>query len=109
MDVSVSDAFFQHCSPLSPVSPVTACAILRLVYFFLFFFFFNDPAPPEISPFPLHDALPISTQANRMPIIGLNPKALVGIPWRVAFALQADRSEEHTSELQSRLHLVCRL
>src|SRR2546430_486335 len=24
------------------------------------FFFFNDPAPPEISPFPLHDALPIS-------------------------------------------------
>src|ERR1039457_2194351 len=26
---------------------------------FLFFFFFNDTAPPEISPFPLHDALPI--------------------------------------------------
>src|SRR2546428_11415141 len=30
------------------------------VYIFFFFFFFNDPAPTEISPFPLHDALPIS-------------------------------------------------
>src|SRR2546428_11507768 len=26
---------------------------------FFFFFFFNDPAPTEISPFPLHAALPI--------------------------------------------------
>lgn len=31
------------------------------------------------------------TQPNRMPIDGLKPKDLVGIPWRVAFALQADR------------------
>ena len=30
------------------------------------------------------------TQPNRMPIPGLKPKDLVGIPWRVAFALQAD-------------------
>lgn len=30
------------------------------------------------------------TQPNRMPIHGLKPKDLVGIPWRVAFALQAD-------------------
>src|SRR2546428_3367571 len=29
------------------------------VYIFFFFFFFNDPAPTEISPFPLHAALPI--------------------------------------------------
>ena len=29
-------------------------------------------------------------QPNRMPIAGLKPKDLVGIPWRVAFALQAD-------------------
>src|SRR2546426_6968583 len=44
--------------------------ILLVVYFsiaapyvsgFICFFFFNDPAPPEISPLPLHDALPIST------------------------------------------------
>jgi DNA modification methylase len=30
------------------------------------------------------------TQPNRMPISGLKPKDLVGMPWRVAFALQAD-------------------
>src|SRR3989454_10160588 len=30
---------------------------LRLSFFF--FFFFNDPAPPEFSPLPLHDPLPI--------------------------------------------------
>jgi len=30
------------------------------------------------------------TQPNRMPIVGLKPKDLVGIPWRLAFALQAD-------------------
>lgn len=37
-------------------------------------------------------ALPIGpmTQANRMPIEGLKPKDLVGMPWRIAFALQAD-------------------
>jgi len=32
----------------------------------------------------------INTQPNRMPIPGLKPKDLVGIPWRVAFALQVD-------------------
>jgi len=37
-------------------------------------------------------AIPLgpNTQPNRMPIAGLKPKDLVGIPWRVAFALQAD-------------------
>ncbi len=37
-------------------------------------------------------AIPLgpTTQPNRMPIAGLKPKDLVGIPWRVAFALQAD-------------------
>jgi DNA modification methylase len=30
------------------------------------------------------------TQPNRMPLPGLKPKDLIGIPWRVAFALQAD-------------------
>jgi DNA modification methylase len=31
-----------------------------------------------------------ATQPNRLPLVGLQPKNLVGIPWRVAFALQAD-------------------
>jgi DNA modification methylase len=37
-------------------------------------------------------AIPVGpgTQPNRMPIPGLKPKDLVGIPWRVAFALQDD-------------------
>jgi DNA modification methylase len=35
-------------------------------------------------------ALGPMTQPNRLPIHGLKPKDLVGIPWRVAFALQAD-------------------
>src|SRR2546429_8431315 len=34
--------------------------ILTLTHLLLFFFFFNDPATTEISPLPLHDALPIS-------------------------------------------------
>src|SRR5258705_6995756 len=32
---------------------------LLLLFSFFFFFFFNDPAPPEIYPLSLHDALPI--------------------------------------------------
>src|SRR5256885_15050480 len=39
---------------------------LRLTSFFSFFFF-NDPAPPEISPLPLPDALPISAGARPQP------------------------------------------
>ena len=41
----------------------------------------SDPKSKAIGP---------QTQPNRMPIAGLKPKDLVGIPWRVAFALQAD-------------------
>src|SRR6266571_9487549 len=62
-----------------------------------FFFFFNDTATTEIYTLSLHDALPISLRrhcaaapASRCP----------RRPWR---------SEEHTSELQSHVNLVCRL
>src|SRR5712675_3660196 len=65
--------------------------------FFFFFFFFNDTATTEIYTLSLHDALPISHRAPRP--AGLRPEG------RHANG----RSEEHTSELQSRLHLVCRL
>src|SRR2546422_7953708 len=70
---------------------------------FFFFFFFNDTATTEIYTLSLHDALPISVRIpsdNSFPHQG-------GQPQDVAAA--AMRSEEHTSELQSRLHLVCRL
>src|SRR2546422_7545370 len=75
------------------------------------FFFFNDTATTEIYTLSLHDALPISCCAKRrlrLEYVALpNEKsACIGVhPW----LNPAVRSEEHTSELQSRLHLVCRL
>src|SRR5256885_16745941 len=68
-----------------------------------FFFFFNDTAPPEISPLPLHAALPISWPSRRKrPSFSFPPVSSAGVPSRT-------RSEEHTSELQSPCNLVCRL
>src|ERR1041385_9570387 len=64
------------------------------------FFFFNDTATTEIYTLSLHDALPIWESAA-MPAW---PKSLCTFG-----AGLLTRSEEHTSELQSRLHLVCRL
>src|SRR2546429_3809286 len=62
------------------------------------YFFFNDPATTEIYTLSLHDALPIlSPWVARCRVT----------PWGASTG--RPRSEEHTSELQSRLHLVCRL
>src|SRR2546422_10638210 len=74
---------------------------------FVFFFFFNDTATTEIYTLSLHDALPISPRRGLRGGRGWPvPHGLpVGAPVRAPRA----RSEEHTSELQSRLHLVCRL
>src|SRR5216684_8784675 len=72
---------------------------------FLFFFFFNDTATTEIYTLSLHDALPIYAGGR----IDAQVQA-AGARERQALAqYQLARSEEHTSELQSRLHLVCRL
>src|SRR6185369_18099341 len=65
----------------------------------LFFFFFNDTATTEIYTLSLHDALPISSRRwPRLP-------GGAGSSW----GSRSWRSEEHTSELQSHLNLVCRL
>src|SRR5256885_7107782 len=71
---------------------------------FFFFFFFNDTATTEIYTLSLHDALPIC------PVHG-NVQVVAGQQLhQAAFGqLRADRSEEHTSELQSPCNLVCRL
>src|SRR2546428_6484637 len=66
-------------------------------------FFFNDTATTEIYTLSLHDALPISEDP-----IGRGRKA-PGLPNGVGDATGQTRSEEHTSELQSRSDLVCRL
>src|SRR2546422_5005351 len=92
---------------------------LRLYRFFLFhfFFFFNDTATTEIYTLSLHDALPIcagwlactplarSGEARATP----HPPKGGAREHSTAGGALAPRSEEHTSELQSRLHLVCRL
>src|SRR2546422_2163379 len=83
-----------------------------------FFFFFNDTATTEIYTLSLHDALPISSGGRSCRRCS---KARAGV-WRctagraargrsraTSSRSHAGRSEEHTSELQSRLHLVCRL
>src|SRR5690349_23304653 len=78
-------------------------------YFLLFhFFFFNDTATTEIYTLSLHDALPICP-ASRLPrrAAARSPRAPPGHPTRMS--RRAPRSEEHTSELQSRRDLVCRL
>src|SRR3712207_9101908 len=83
------------------------------------FFFFNDTATTEIYTLSLHDALPIShfpqdrsrvlDTATTLP---LDPDDLSRLR-RALAELDPDdpdiRSEEHTSELQSRQYLVCRL
>src|SRR3990167_7095264 len=69
------------------------------------FFFLNDPAPTEIYPLSLHDALPIS-QLRSSPIAACS--ASERARWVVVDGWQA-RSEEHTSELQSQSNLVFRL
>src|SRR6266702_8180015 len=68
---------------------------------FILFFFFNDTANTEIYTLSLHDALPIWVATPTLPAVLL--------PTRVATLASCSRSEEHTSELQSRGHLVCRL
>src|SRR5712675_3574324 len=73
--------------------------------FISLFFFFNDTATTEIYTLSLHDALPISELMTVLLILGvMDLRAMAA----VTTAITA-RSEEHTSELQSRLHLVCRL
>src|SRR2546430_8183178 len=72
-----------------------------------FFFFFNDTATTEIYTLSLHDALPIS-QAPQAKSFGLIPGLNERSPSPIS-PLRTNRSEEHTSELQSQSNLVCRL
>src|SRR5258707_3457850 len=90
---------------------------------FFSFFFFNDTATTEIYTLSLHDALPISRA--RYARVARPPRRPTGHPTHRAAAqlvrgdglaygadvvlLALHRSEEHTSELQSRQYLVCRL
>src|SRR5260370_11232971 len=90
------------------------------------FFFFNDTATTEIYTLSLHDALPIGVLEVKIQLVpphrprwahhprrAYHPRRTVhqaGTGWFGAAAGSTNhRSEEHTSELQSHLNLVCRL
>src|SRR5438309_5630468 len=74
------------------------------------FSFFNDTATTEIYTLSLHDALPISFGGRTIRLDRPVPHgATVAVTVERAGGARAPRSEEHTSELQSQFHLVCRL
>src|SRR3712207_8475685 len=88
------------------------------------YFFFNDTATTEIYTLSLHDALPISPRSTGADRCRRSPDNAAILPWpgrrpraadeisrvrRYSPSLSQKRSEEHTSELQSRQYLVCRL
>src|SRR5437867_8312366 len=89
-----------------------------------FFLFSHDTPPTALYTFSLHDALPISPAVGHRPD-GLQTRREVGVVWyrntpahvvvqRLPCShrregLRSQRSEEHTSELQSPYDLVCRL
>src|SRR3712207_9423674 len=93
---------------------------------FILFFFFNDTATTEIYTLSLHDALPISSTRSRMVVSDSSSRgpmtrrdvtgearhsssrSLIR-PGGPTSEMPSARSEEHTSELQSRQYLVCRI
>src|SRR2546422_7907828 len=87
-----------------------------LILSLLTFFFFNDTATTEIYTLSLHDALPICCPLSNAAAMsscrssnGSQSRWNFSHAWRLEARSQPLRSEEHTSELQSRLHLVCSL
>src|SRR2546428_14139637 len=85
--------------------------LYHMLFLVFFFFFFNDTATTEIYTLSLHDALPIwsagaaTVQEGR----GLGTTCLTASRSTLKRRTPSIRSEEHTSELQSRSDLVCRL
>src|SRR3712207_8845769 len=91
------------------------------------FFFFNDTATTEIYTLSLHDALPIYRGRRPTPTRSARPsgshlsgckgtrasttcgRTWARTTWSTCSNICGSRSEEHTSELQSRQYLVCRL
>src|SRR2546430_13758446 len=84
-----------------------------LVFLLFFFFFFNDTATTEIYTLSLHDALPISVCPLSVAHELLGNNSIQECCAAGDSALDTmrllQRSEEHTSELQSQSNLVCRL
>src|SRR5438105_15835366 len=90
-----------------PRSWLTCCDILpfHCVILLCLRFFFNDTATTEIYTLSLHDALPILRSKNVRRFGSPVSESLAAR----SLTFKDSRSEEHTSELQSRVDLVCRL
>src|SRR5437016_13439484 len=79
---------------------------VELTCFLFLLFFFNDTATTDIYTLSLHDALPISVFSGECRLVHTGVQsAATGDDTRCGL----NRSEEHTSELQSLTNLVCRL
>src|SRR2546430_7555316 len=89
-------------SSLSLAALKSGWALLSFV-----FFFFNDTATTEIYTLSLHDALPISLSQKGEGNEFFHLTSALNFSWSALTRRQ--RSEEHTSELQSQSNLVCRL
>src|SRR6266487_6671694 len=91
------------------MSPLVDLCLSELLPFS--FFFFNDTATTEIYTLSLHDALPILRAGLGMveAVTELFPEVAVGYIGLERDHATFQRSEEHTSELPSPVHLVCRL
>src|SRR2546422_8273283 len=91
------------------------CLSVRVIHFFFFFFFLMIRRPPRSTLFPYTTLFRSSLSVGPgdfHAVIGPNGSGkttLVRVALGALAPLAGSRSEEHTSELQSRLHLVCRL
>src|SRR5699024_12666160 len=88
----------------------TPCQLIRSH----FSFSYCDPTTSTISTLSLHDALPISRLKVKLKRDSINFTLVEGGPVQIRLRgekqlIRKERSEEHTSELQSRFDLVCRL
>src|SRR5258705_7709510 len=92
------------------MTPGLEVALIPIVPPSMSFFFFNDTATTEIYTLSLHDALPISCPRTPCtPRCGRRLRGRNTARPRARRGRCRRRSEEHTSELQSLRHLVCRL
>src|SRR5690606_41220212 len=98
-------------SPIAAVAHSVSAAVAPhrlLSRFVACLFFLTPPATAEIYTLSLHDALPICLPSSAAGVQRLI-RFLSPVQLLADSSTAANRSEEHTSELQSRENLVCRL
>src|SRR5215475_15015089 len=83
---------------------VLFCIVFNYFFVRLFFFFLMIRRPPRSTLFPYTTLF----RSHRSLVVGATAAAVLGLPL-LLYDHTAIRSEEHTSELQSRENLVCRL